>query len=714
MKKFAPLLVAMIVGVLARDGSVTADEGMWVPPAIGTRLPMETLQKMGFKLSHEQLWSMEKPSLRNAFLQIGSLSPRGNLSGYGSGSFVSKKGLVLTNHHVAFDSIAALSTPEENRIETGYVAKTMKDELPCKGLGMRITTLYRDVTKDVLKGVTANTVADERKSLVAKNSAELIETAAAKGFEDLKVESVLFDQAYYLVGYETYRDIRLVYAPPSMVGNYGADIDNWMWPRHTGDFTYFRVYVGKDGSREGYSADNVPFEPAKCLDVSIAGYKPGDFSFIMGYPGSPTYRLSSSYAIEEQELYRLPGQVERFKGMAENMVKRGEKDPNFKIRVASDLESINNTLKNFEGKLIELRRIHLVKRLRDEEDTIAAWIKADPKRIAKYGHVYEDMARLYKEKIFAVASLSGFLGDTVCMLWTHPQLEKMAGTAPKARAERIAPQLLGGFFPRELDAQRTQLRDFLKIYWDSPEAPRPEAIAAVDVKKTSLDDYVAKLLPTAIDHEKIVAHLSSKLEGFGELVKLINSTKKFRASVGGNDEEIEALKKKNLVLMMHAKEEYKGFKSPPESNSTLRFTYGSIQGYTARDAVEYRYYTSAEGIAEKHTGVEPFDAPKKVLELIAAKDWGRYGDKRLGTLPICFLSNNDITGGNSGSPIMNGMGQLTGLAFDGNYEAMTSDYAFRPEASRTINVDIRYVLWLTEKIAGMTRLLDEMTIVGGM
>lgn len=712
MKKLVPLLVVILVAVMTRVAPVTADEGMWVPPAIGTRLPMERLKKMGFELTRDQLWSTEKPSLRNAFLQIGDLSPNGPLNGYGSGSFVSDQGLVLTNHHVAFDAIAALSSPTDNRIKNGYAAKTLEDELPCKGLGMRITTMYRDVTELVLNGVTKDTTPAQRSSIVSKNSRALIADAKQKGFEDPKVESMLFDQAYYLVGYETYRDIRMVYAPPQMIGEYGGDIDNWMWPRHTGDFTYLRVYVGKDGSRTTYSKDNVPFNPATSLKVSIDGYKPGDFSFIMGYPGSPTYRLRSSYSIEFREKFDLPGNVAQLQRMADQLILRGKTDEEFKIKNASRLKSINNTLKNFEGKLLELKRIQLVKRLRDEEDRIAAWIKADPKLVAKYGDVYGDIARLYKDYAFANHANRGFGASGVTALFDNPQLARVQGKVSLERAKAIAPQLMGQIFSDDLDGQREDLKSKLQPFWDDATLGRPSILGRLNTKKLSLDDYVTALLPTKLGVDEIAKYLAGNLDSHFLLQALAGSANDHQETLKDGMATFNAKINELRVTMMHAKAEYRGYEASPESNSTLRFTYGSVTGYTARDAVDYRYYTTIEGVLEKHTGVEPFDAPEKVLSLAAAKDWGRYGDKRLGTLPVCFLSNNDITGGNSGSPIMNGRGELTGLAFDGNYEAMTSDYAFRPEASRTINVDIRYVLWCTEKVSGMGRLIEEMEIVG--
>ncbi|MFT7619577.1 MAG: hypothetical protein ACI97A_003233 [Planctomycetota bacterium] len=712
MNKFVPILVVVLVGAMTRIAPVTADEGMWVPPAIGTRLPMARLKKMGFELTRDQLWSTEKPSLRNAFLQIGSLTPNGPLSGYGSGSFVSNQGLVLTNHHVAFDAIAALSSPTENRIKNGYAAKTLADELPCEGLGMRITTMYRDVTELVLRGVTKETSSADRRSMVSKSSAALLAEAKKNGFEDPKIESMLFDQAYYMVGYETYRDIRMVYAPPQMIGEYGGDIDNWMWPRHTGDFTYLRVYVGKDGARTTYNKDNVPFNPATSLKVSIAGYEPGDFSFIMGYPGSPTYRLRSSYSIEYREKFDLPANVNGLQRMADRLITRGKTDEEFRIKNASDLKSINNTLKNFEGKLLELRRIKLVDRLRAEEDRIAAWIKADPKLVAKYGDVYGEIARLYKGYAFANAAMRPLTQSTVAALFGNPQLAQLIGNTSPERAATIAPQLLGQIFPDDLDGQRAGLRDALKPYWDDAMLGRPAILNGIDTKNVALDSYVAELLPTKFGLDEIAKYLSGKLDNFYFLQALASSGKDFTKSVGEGMTQFNDAINGLRVKMMDAKAEYRGYAASPESNSTLRFTYGSVTGYTARDAVDYRYYTTLEGVVEKHTGTEPFNAPAKLLELAAAKDWGRYGDKKLGTLPVCFLSNNDITGGNSGSPIMNGRGELTGLAFDGNYEAMTSDYTFRPEASRTINVDIRYVLWCTEKVSGMGRLIEEMEVVG--
>ena len=305
---------------------MTADEGMWVPPAIGTRLPMSTLKKMGFELSREQLWSEGEGSLRSAFLQVGSLAGDGSLNPYGSASFVSSKGLIVTNHHVAFDAIAGLSKPEENLIEDGFRAETMADERHCQGLGMRITTLYENVTEQVISAVKPEMTSAERAEAVAEKSAALITEATEKGFEDVDVVEMLHGLAYYRVAYKTFRDIRLVYAPPRMIGEYGGDTDNWMWPRHTGDFTFFRAYVGEDGNRDGHSESNVPYSPDRFLEVSLDGVQEGDFTFIMGYPGS-TNRHDSSYAVEFWEKIELPQQLDGLTRYAENIEEQRQGRP---------------------------------------------------------------------------------------------------------------------------------------------------------------------------------------------------------------------------------------------------------------------------------------------------------------------------------------------------------------------------------------------------
>ena len=419
MKRFSVALVALLTLCFAQTAWVEADEGMWLPPAIGNRLPMELLQKRGLKLSREALWSEDKPSLKDAFLQIGSIAPDQPLRGFGSGSFVSSQGLVLTNHHVAFDAIAALSKPEENLIETGFVAKTLAEERACAGTGMRLTTLYEDVSAQMLEGITDETPGAERQEMIKTRRAALIRQATDKGFQDVRVEEMLFGRAYYRVAYDTFRDIRLVYAPQRAIGEYGGDTDNWMWPRHTGDFTYFRVYVGPDGSRAEYSQDNVPFEPKQHLRVSTKGYQASDFSFIMGYPGSPTRRNRSSYSIEYWERFLGVPQLKGYKALAARL--ENETDEAKRLENAADLKSIYNTLKNFQGKVAGLERTQLVARKRAEEERIQTWLKADKTRLEQFGDPFAAIATLYKTAAFPYAWLTGIARNSAAAIYLDPQ-----------------------------------------------------------------------------------------------------------------------------------------------------------------------------------------------------------------------------------------------------------------------------------------------------
>ena len=573
--------LVVIVMVLAPQGGVaTADEGMWLPGAIGKRLPLERLRKMGFEMEPSALWSDSKSSLKDAILQVVQLSPDGRAMGFGSASFVSPQGLILTNHHVAFDSLGALSTPEENLIVNGFKAATLKDERHCPNTGVRFTTCFKDVTGRV-EEKAGKLLRGARVNAIAAVSAEIVGEAREKGLRNCEVVSMLEGNVHYLVAYETFPDVRLVHAPPQSIGEFGGDIDNWMWPRHTGDFTYLRAYVAPDGKPAEYHEDNVPYQPKQHLKLSAGGYVPGDFAFIMGYPAE-THRYRTSYSIDYREKIYFPTTIEQYDQFKDRLVAEGKANPAKALEHASTIKSIANTVKNFQGMIEGLDALGLVNAKRAEEVELLKWIAADEKRKAEFGGQMERLGELY--------------------------------TA-----------LMGGRRPNQ---------------------------------------------------------------EFAESVRDI---------------------RRKLVQALAA---WKGEVLYPDANSTLRFTYGKVGGYSPRDAVKFGHVTTPDGIMQKHNGEKPFDAPENLRKAVTGGEWGRWADSKMGTVPVNFLTDNDITGGNSGSPIMNGRGEMTGLAFDGNYEALTSDFKFRKDITRTINVDIRYVLWCTDKLAGMKRLIDEMEIVG--
>ena len=586
MKRIVGVILILGLMLAQTAGPAPADEGMWLPNALGQKAMKGFLARRGLKMSPSELWNPNGASLSDAMLMVGrNVGPRpdGNgIQGFGSASFVSSKGLVLTNHHVAYDAVNALSTPERNYIEEGFVASAMKDEAPCPGMALQITTSIEDVTDQVYAAVTPEMTPVEREAALRKASGEVL-AAAIKAGKTCDLKEVLFGTRYYLFHFDVLRDVRLVYAPPASIGEYGGDIDNWMWPRHTGDFTYLRAYVSPDGRRTEYDKGNVPFEPKSHLKVSLDGYAPGDFCFIMGHPGT-TWRYRTSNSVSYWQDINFPNQIRFLEARKKQMLDETEGDAEKRLAIASDIKSINNTLKNFGGQIEGLKKLDVVARRRAQENALQTWIDADADRRAKYGDILPGITKLYE----------GVRGDRT-------------------------PEFMETFGPRI-----SSLRNRLMAAW-------------AEFKKVPL--YA-------------------------------------------------------------------------DANMTLRMTFGSVKAYSPADGINYAYRTTLAGITQKHTGEEPFNAPAKQRDLIAQKDWGRYADKD-GAMPCCFLADTDITGGNSGSPIMDAHGRLIGLAFDGNYESMTSDFMFETDITRTISVDIRYVLWCTDKLAGLQRLLDEMEVEGG-
>lgn len=720
---FALAAALLVAGSLASF----ADEGMWLPDTLD-KLPLAQLKKRGFELKPEDVWSQTKPSLKDAIVQI---------SIGGTGSFVSPDGLILTNHHVAFSAITAASTPEKDYITNGFLAKSREEEIPAKNYTISVTQDYKDVTAEVLSAVKSEMTPEERTRAISIKQQEIAKKASEgrekEGIRTQVVEATSGLQ-YFLYTYLTIRDVRLVYGVPKMIGYYGGDPDNFEWPRHCGDFSFLRAYVGPDGKPANFSKDNVPFKPKKFLPINAMGIKEGDFNMIMGYPGA-TYRYRESYSVEYRQNIQLPDQIASLRQQIDALTKLGEKDPAMKIKVSDTIFSMSNSLKAFEGAVKGLKAMNLVERKHAEEAALVKWLDANPAMKAKYGDVLPQIEALYKDlSSFSLKqnALNGLLnsGDFINAIefayLRALDKEKPANErSPQfsdAALQRIAAQLGQEWGERDLEAESRMLAAALARLAELPADQKLPAVETLFEGKSGKErrdaeiEYARKILDNSkyksIDEvKKLFTTSASEIRAIDDpAVRLVVSSSDvmapFAARVAKFNSSIIKLRPQYVEALLAMR------KTPyyPDANFTLRFTYGEIKGYRPRDAVFYDYQTSFSGVIAKDTGEDPFDLPEGLKELYKKKDFGGYVDPRLNDVPVAFLSTTDITGGNSGSPVLNGRGEIIGLAFDGNYEGLGGDYAFEESLNRTLAVDIRYVLFVTDKFAGASYLFNEMQI----
>lgn len=723
------LLSILITSLLLAPFSSFADEGMWLPGSL-SQLPFSKLKTRGLELTPDEIWSTSKPSLRDAVVQ---------LSIGCSGSFISPEGLIVTNHHCAFEGVTKNSSVESNLINDGYLASARDKEIELKGYAVSITQDYKDVTSEVLSAVKPEMSAEEQEQAVALRkqqiAAEALGERAKEGYRT-QIVDMSGGAQYYLYTYYTIRDVRLVYAPPKNIGFFGGDPDNFEWPRHTGDFAFLRAYVGPDGKSADFNRNNVPFKPKKFLTINASGIREGDFTMIMGYPGS-TFRTRESYSVEFREKYQLPDTINTIKQQLASLDAIGAKDPAAKIQNADQYFGLSNTLKAYEGAVIGIKRMNLVARKRAEEAAFQQWLAKNPAAKAKYGEVLPQIATLYADlnsyylRLTALqqlgsADLIGALMFAYQRALDHEKpKEQQARQYSDNRVQALLAQFSAVLQNMDIETEAGALAGALAQAASLPDAQKLSFVEAKFAGKTGAErnaaeaEYAKKL----IDKSKFRSfeELSKALKAsLAELKEMDDPALTFARNVV--DERLpleEKLTTFNTTitrlrpLFVRGMLEMKNGAYYPDASFTLRFTFGEVKGYKPRDAVSYDWQTSLSGVIEKDTGEEPFDVPAKLKELYQKKDFGSYSDARLHDVPVAFLSTNDITGGNSGSPIMNGKGELIGLAFDGNFEGLGGDYAYDPTVNRTLNVDIRYVLFLTDKFAGADYLFQEMQIKGG-
>jgi hypothetical protein len=721
-KKLSLGLVCLIL-LLLISLKVRADEGMYPLNQLDQDL-MKKMKKMGCELSLEDIYNPQGTGLASAVVHLGATA-----------SFVSPKGLIITNHHVAYRAVQRISTPEENYIENGFLARSIEKEVPAPGYQAYVLLSMEDVTGQVLSAVNDPMTDLERYTAIDKKKKAIVKEAEEKGDLECRVVAMNYGMAYCLFTFLKLKDIRLVYVPPRSIGEYGGDIDNWMWPRHCGDFAFLRAYVGPDGKPAEFSKDNLPYEPKSYLKISARGIMENDFAMVMGFPGR-TYRHLNSFAIVEDQEFRYPFQIKTATDLIQIFEEFSRKDKKAAVKLSSSIKSLNNTLKNNQGMLEGLKKTELFKKKRAEEMAFLEFLNKNPGLDNKYGSLLSKIEILYQEqkKLREKRALLRWITRGSSMLNCALIINKWSLEKEKKDMEREVGYQEKDFPNLEIrlkvaqrslvpEADEKALEYFLKKALSLPEGQKIKAVEEIVSHNPDLskDQAVSEFLgilygETALfsaEQRVRMLHLSRK-----ELFTLIDPFIKFAAEL---EEEKESLNSKEkefsgafsrlVPLYLEGIEFWKGSKLYPDANSTLRLNFGQVKGYSPQDALTYHYLTSLSGVMEKHTGVEPFDNPGKLLKVYKNKDFAPYVDKNINDVPVNFLTTNDSTGGNSGSPVINAKGELVGLLFDGNYEAMYSDYSFDPKLTRSINVDIRYVLFIAEKVDKALNVLEELTIV---
>ena len=693
-----------------------ADEGMWFLMHI-KRLNMADMQKKGLKLTAEEIYSINNSSLKDAIVQF---------NGGCTAEIVSNQGLVFTNHHCGYGAIAELSTPENDHLTNGFWAKTKAEELKPKSLFVRFFVRMDDVSKRILGLVNDKMTEKEREKIINQEIAKIQTENSEGGKYVVSVRSFYNGNEYYYFVYQDYTDVRLVGTPPNSIGKFGGDTDNWEWPRHTGDFSIFRVYGDKDGNPAQYSKENVPLKPKHFLPVSLKGFKDNDFAMILGYPGR-TNRWMPSAGIEQNVKFAYPAWVESSKTGLDAMKKYMDRDQEVKINYASKYSGVANYWKNRQGMIDALTFHKTAATKAVEEAKFNKWANKAANK-AKYGDVIKTINDYYaatNEKARHDNYLTGMIRSSTFAALPANLGGGLAQYAKENEAKRaeMLPKLNAFvqdsyeklYQPLEIEVLTQELNLYAKK--GGAIAPYIATLASKNGGDFSKDIEQAFATSIFASSEKVNAFLANPDAAAvaQDPLFLISSAlmTKYREVLPGQEEaegKFQAAHRKYIAGVLESNPKGKYY---PDANSTLRLTYGSIMALppNAKNDATENYYTTLKGtIAKYKKGDEEFDLPQRLIDLYNAKDFGRYADKK-GYMPVNFLSNNDITGGNSGSPVINGNGELIGLAFDGNIEAMAGDVIFDPKLQRTISVDIRYVLFIIDKFAGATNIIEELKIV---
>lgn len=715
MRKWSSWLLS---GLLVAIGlQVRADEGMWLLPYL-QKLNIKEMKAKGLKLSADQIYNVNGNSLKDAIVIFG---------GGCTGEIVSANGLVFTNHHCGYGSIQRLSSVEHDYLENGFWAMNYSEELPCPGMSVTFIRSIEDVSDQILPKLNDSMSEEQRQQCVDSLSKAITKAALPENStKEAFIESFFGGNQYLMFVVERYKDVRLVGTPPSSIGKFGGDTDNWMWPRHTGDFSIFRVYSDKEGKPAAYSKDNVPYSTPTHLKISLKGVKPGDYTMIMGFPGS-TERYMTSYEIDQVLNISNPNRIfirgERQKLMMEDMV-ASEK---VRLQYANKYAGSSNYWKNSIGESRGLRKLGVKGQKEALEARFRAWVNEDPVRQQKYGNALD----LIKESIHELNPIFNYyqyisealIRGTEIITFAKMADVLLVDSLPNGLDTAVVAKYLKGvsniYKDYNTPTDRKIAKRMIRIVYDSlSKEERPDIFNVIDsLYAGNVERYVDDLFDNSLfaTQERFETFLKNPSADQLKNDPAYLLSKSVSRAYSRDDKRVRELNiqyaRGHRLYVAGLMEMMPDHKFYPDANFTIRLTYGQVLPYRPADGVIYDYYTTLEGVIAKEDPSNPleFTVPDKLKELFKNKDYGQYAED--GTVRVGFLSNNDITGGNSGSPVLNGKGELIGLAFDGNWEAMSGDVAFEPELQRTISVDIRYVLFVIEKYAGATRLIDELTLV---
>lgn len=696
-----------------------ADEGMFLP--IHLKQNASDMQARGLQLTSKEIYNPKKPSVKDAIVSLG---------GFCTGEIISSKGLMLTNHHCGYDAIRENSTPENDYLTDGFWAKNYGEEKPIPGLTASIVVRIEDVTKAVKKKLHDGMTESERQTAIEEISNVLAMKAVNNTHYEAEVKAFYDGNEFYLFVYEVFTDVRLVGAPPSDIGKYGGDTDNWMWERHTGDFSMFRIYANANNQPAEFAMDNKPYTPKHFLPISLKGVKENDYAMVMGFPGSTDRYLTShgvKMAIEKDQPSRVKIRGEKLRIMKEDMNESDE----VRIQYASTYAQVSNYWKYFIGQTEQLQKNKVFDKKIGIEKAFRDWVNASEKRKLRYGNVLKDMEQAYVklseinptsvyffEAIYSVGINKFMIQNT--RLYNLLKEKNVDQEKVKATTSRLKESTAEFFTTFNLATEEKIVAAMLKMFYeDVPAAQRPENMNELAEKYgNDWNSMVQKSLKESVfanqnRYAGLINNPTKAMFEEDELYMLNNALFQSYLDIVNGKEAINAqgqLDRANRLFVEALRLIYPDKNYYPNANFSLRLTYGNVLPYTSIDGKKYPFYTTMTGLMAKENPKDPdFLVPARLKELYQKKDYGRYGQD--GELWVNFITNNDITGGNSGSPVMNAKGELIGCAFDGNWEAMSGDISFEKDFQRTICVDIRYILFIIDKYAGASHLIDEMTIV---